>query len=376
MKTNFYITLVVIWSCLLFSCKKVSDNANNSIDDREIKAQKYEFYNSRGLKYLFTLNRGEADSVSPIYFGKTTKGEIHYILESIKNGQSNTIARIYNGSHQNWELAGLDISKLKMNDFYTLSPDDFLEVEAHENPHYYFLYKEKTGVNLTYKWKSSIGDSLSIKKAYYIWKSQPKELNKLYYQHGNFKLNEPYIYNGGLYEYSGSTYLLYFLPTDLESSNTISNLHLMVRSNSGLEYQKILETSQGAAFMDGGMEVYIEGQKIQLIETGNANPMFMFWSGYNSFSQQTVSFWKSIKTDIITSVTFPFKASEMKFFTLKDQIYGNTTNALFQVSGANSITIPTQLTQKTIRGIFGNSRAVLLVVEAENKDLDIVEMKL
>jgi hypothetical protein len=195
-----------------------------------------------------------------------------------------------------------------------------------------------------------------------------------YYFNSN-SIEEPYIYKGGLFEYYGASFLLYNLPRDIHEQTYGSVLHIIKRNATGVEYADSFYSEKLVADMDGGTEVYQEGLNIELIETGTPNPMFMFWSDWNSFSQKNVVLMPAFNSTKLISINFPYPVyNNLKFFYNKGNIYANTKHQLFKVNQLNTISESVDLKLLQVKGVFGNSNGIIVVVENDEGGLDVLEL--
>lgn len=359
---------------LVFSaaCKKMETKSDSEIA-AELKAKKIADYKSKACNYLFSIDKSQLNAMQPMYFGKTSNGEVKYILTGDNNQSSHNIVNLVDGNVTNWNLPGLDLSKLEWQDFYSLDQQGGLEYESYFVSSSSVYYLERNGALQTRKWTTEIGDSLWIVPAS---AKSPVNFNgnALTYRHGAFQLDEAFIFKGGLFRYFGYSYFIYTVPKDIMLESVSANLTFMKRSSNGIAFQKSFYSDNVAEILDGKDVSYLEGMDIRLVETGKEDPSFVFLPNRKSASPNRISYWMSGKTEEIKSVSFPFSASELKFFNNADRLFANTKNQLFMVSGDGTTSIPVVLNIDRIKGIFGNSNAILIVVENDEMGLDVVEL--
>ena len=240
MTTKIYGWIIVLLWVHLSACKKSIETSNMTSDQTE----KTNFYKNKGFQYLFSIDRGEADSLSPIFFGKTSNNDYKCLYSRIKNGSSQNIASIYNNGIREWSLPGLNLSGISKDDYYSLDAQDFLKFSSRYYNWRYF-YNEEDGNSPTTNYTTEFDGKSGIGDSFYTTMASSnilKRMHHLYYTHGNNRIVDSFIYYAAIFGYNKNSYLIYYKSTNLEIDNFETNCKIMVSNKSGAIFNRRNQT--------------------------------------------------------------------------------------------------------------------------------------
>ncbi len=366
---------------LISACKKTDEKEAEGKSNYQ--TEKLEFYKNKGYQYLFSIDRQDADSIAPIFFGKTSGDELRCLYTKFRNGSIQNLASTYNNGMRDWLLPGLDLSKIKQEDYYSITSQDFLKYRSR---YYYYptFYNEEDGNSAVSNYTSEFGGKSGLGDEYtstlastYYYNTVLKKLHDIVYTRGNDKIIDSFVYEAALFGFNNQSYFIYNKATALYLFSNASTCNIMVSDKNGPIFNRTFESDllvDHIAYADDG--VY-EGKYAYLVETGTDVPLFVFRQERRH--QYTFALLDDYKTELPFTVTFPntkvLDLALIKFFKHKDQIYASMKNKLFKISKNSPMATQLPINLEHLAGIYGSPRQILLAIYNNENGLDIVQLQ-